>query len=88
VVTVKGGTAENYDEIVEKAHGGHDLNDGEMFRVAGVGDGKLWVIDGWETREQCDASGARVMPAIQEVGLMEATSEPTEFEIHRLVLPK
>jgi hypothetical protein len=71
---------------MEKAYGGHDLSDGEMFRVAGVGEGTLWVIDAWETREQCDASGAKVMPAIQEQGFMEAT-EIKEFEIHSLVLP-
>jgi hypothetical protein len=88
MVTVKGATTENYDEVMEKAFGGHALQDGEMFHVAGVNADGLWVIDGWETREQCDASGAKLMPVLQEEGLMEATGEPTEFEIHSLKLGK
>jgi hypothetical protein len=85
VVKMKGMASEQYDEVMSKAYGGHDLEDGELFHVAGGSGDEWWVIDGWETREQCDASGAKLMPALQELGLMEnMMGPPSEFEIHRL----
>jgi hypothetical protein len=84
IVTVPGVTADQYDEAMERAHGG-SLSDGELFHVAGKGDADWWVIDGWESREQCDAAGQKLMPALQQVGI-SLSQPPQEFEIHNLMV--
>lgn len=74
-------TAEQYDQVIASAYGGK-LDEGEIFHVAGKGAEGWWVIDGWDTREACDASMQRLMPALQEAGI-SMDEMPKEFEIHR-----
>jgi hypothetical protein len=78
-------TKDQYDQVMMTATGG-DLGDGELFRVAGGTENDWWVIDGWESREQCDANMAKLMPAFAQAGIsIDAMPEPpTEFEIHEL----
>jgi hypothetical protein len=81
---VPGMTADEYDKIMEISHGGQPL-EGELFHVAGPADDGWCVIDGWESREACDAAMQKYMSAFQEVGVsMEAMAPPKEFEIHHL----
>jgi hypothetical protein len=56
-----------------------------LFHVAGENDAGWWVIDAWESREQCEKSMAKLMPALQQVGI-SMSEPPREFEIHRLML--
>jgi hypothetical protein len=78
-------TKDQYDQLMQTASGG-GLGDSELFRVAGGTENGLYVIDGWESREQCDANMAKLMPAFAQAGIsIEAMPEPpTEFEIHEL----
>jgi hypothetical protein len=85
MVTVPGMTADQYDNVMELAYGGGHLSDGEIFHVAGGNDAGWWVIDGWESRAQCDASAEKLMPALQEVGI-SLTAPPQEFEIHNIMM--
>ena len=86
IVTIPGVTAGQYDRVIELAYGGK-LSDGELFHVAGQNEAGWWVIDGWESREQCERSFEQLMPALQEVGI-SMSEAPEEFEIHRLTLGK
>jgi hypothetical protein len=84
MVTVPGMTADQYDKVMELAYGG-DLSDGEIFHVAGQNDAGWWVIDGWDSREQCVASSQKLMPALEEVGI-SLNEPPQEFEIHNVMV--
>lgn len=84
MVTMPGVTAHQYDKVMELAYGG-TLSDGEIFHVAGQNDAGWWVIDGWESREQCGASMQKLMPALQEVGI-SLSEPPQEFEIHKIMV--
>jgi hypothetical protein len=86
IVTIPGVTTGQYDRVIELAYGGEPV-DGELFHVAGQSDAGWWVIDGWESREQCERSFEQLMPALQEVGI-SMSEAPQEFEIHRLTLGK
>jgi hypothetical protein len=82
VVTLPGVTADHYDQVMEAAYGSQ-LADGELFHVAGQGEAGWWVIDGWESREQCQSSMQKLMPALEEAGV-SMSAPPQEFEIHKL----
>ena len=74
-------TAEQYDKVMELG-AGNKLGDGELFHVAGP-EGDTWfVIDGWASREQCDANMAKLMPAFAETGVDPSGFSGHEFEIH------
>jgi hypothetical protein len=81
VTKVSGVTGDLYDQIMRAAFGG-DLADGELFRVAGQGQGAWYVIDGWTSREQCDRSMQQLMPEFGEAGLSMNSMTLEEFEIH------
>lgn len=84
IVTIPGVRSDQYDKVIELAYGDQPV-DGELFHVAGQNDAGWWVIDGWESREQCERSFEQLMPALREVGI-SMSEEPKEFEIHRLTL--
>jgi hypothetical protein len=84
IVTIPGVTADQYDQVMEKAFAGRSV-DGELFHVAGQNEAGWWVIDGWQSREQCEASMMKLMPALQEAGI-SMSAQPQEFEIHKLKL--
>jgi hypothetical protein len=82
ITRVSGVTSDQYDEIMRSAHSGA-LADGELFRVAGKGGEDAWyVIDGWNSREQCERSLERLMPAFGKAGLSMESMAVEEFEIH------
>jgi hypothetical protein len=84
ITTAPGLTAEQYDAIMQAAHGGR-LSDGEIFHVAGAADGTWYVVDGWESREQCERSMSKLMPAFAQAGVDPSSFEIREFEIHNLM---
>jgi hypothetical protein len=42
------------------------------------------VSEIWDSREQMDAFGERLMPLLSEVGI-EFSGEPEIFEVHKIV---
>jgi hypothetical protein len=84
MVTMPGVTADQYDRVMTSAFGGQ-LADGELFHVAGGNEAGWWVIDAWDSREQCMQSMQKLMPALQAEGL-SMSAPPQEFEIHALEL--
>ena len=77
-------TAAQYDESVRKLEeAGAFPPDGLDYHVCFGGDGSLRVSEIWDTREQLEAFGERLMPVLTEVGI--DPGEPELMEIHNIV---
>ena len=53
------------------------------YHVCFVADGNLRVSEIWDSREQLEAFGQRLMPVLQEVGV--DPGEPEIMEIHNII---
>jgi hypothetical protein len=77
-------TAAQYDESVRKLEEQGDFPpDGLDYHVCFGTDGSLRVSETWDSREQLDAFGERLMPVLSEVGI--DPGEPEIVEIHNIV---
>jgi hypothetical protein len=77
-------TAEQYDETIRCLEKSGDwLPDGLEYHVAFKSDGKFRVSEIWDSREQFDAFGERLMPVLKDVGI--EPGEPEMLEIHNIV---
>jgi hypothetical protein len=78
-------TAEKYDEatrMLEEA--GVDFPpEGLDYHVCFGSDGNLQVSEIWNSREQFEAFGERLMPVLSEAGI-EFSGEPEVFEVHHI----
>lgn len=81
VTRVKGITKDQYDAVMRAAYGG-TLSDGEIFRVAGQGRDAWYVIDGWESREQCDRAGEKLGSGFNKTGIPVPEMVTDEFDLH------
>ena len=77
-------TAEQYDNAVRR------LNEEGVFPADGLdyelcfGSGdKLKVSQVWDSQEQLDAFGARLMPILEELGIDPGT--PEVVEVHNII---
>jgi hypothetical protein len=77
-------TAAQYDESVSKLEAAGDFPpDGLEYHVCFGTDGSLRVSEIWDSREQLEAFGERLMPVLAEVGI--EPGEPEILEIHNIV---
>jgi hypothetical protein len=77
-------TAEQYDESIRRLEGnGPWPPDGLDYHVCFGSEGKLRVSEIWDSREQLDAFGERLMPVLAEVGI--EPGEPELMDIHNIV---
>ena len=77
-------TAEKYDATVRKLEDAGLLPaEGCSFHVCFGSDGDLRVSEIWDSREQFEAFGERLMPVLADAGI-EFSSEPEIFEVHSL----
>lgn len=77
-------TAAQYDESIRKLNEAGDWPpDGLDYHVCFGGEGNLNVSEIWDSREQLEAFGARLMPVLAEVGI--EPGEPKVIEIHNVV---
>ena len=77
-------TTEQYDEAVRKLEDSGDFPpDGLDYHVAFTVDGKLRVSEVWDSREQFEAFGERLLPVLSEVGI--DPGEPELIEVHNAV---
>ncbi len=82
-----GGTTEQYDEVVQRIQAADQWPpDGLELHVAFGPADDLYVSEIWDSREQFEAFGERLMPVLAELGL--DAGEPEVFEVHELELPK
>jgi hypothetical protein len=77
-------TAEQYDESVRRLTEAGDFPpDGMDYHVCFGPEGKLAVSEIWDSQEQLDAFGERLMPVLAEVGI--EPGEPQLLEVHNTV---
>ncbi len=77
-------TAEQYDETIRRLQGnGPWPPDGLEYHVCFGSEGSLRVSEIWDSREQLDAFGERLMPVLADVGIQPG--EPELAEIHNIV---
>jgi hypothetical protein len=79
-------TTEQYDEAVRKhQEAGIELPpDGMEYHVSFVGpDDNVRVSEIWDSREQWQAYGERLMPILAEIGI--DAGEPEVFEVHNII---
>jgi hypothetical protein len=77
-------TAEQYDESVRRLEEAGDFPpDGMEYHVCfGSGD-NLRVSEIWDSEEQLQAFGEKLMPVLSEVGI--EPGEPEMLEVHRTI---
>jgi hypothetical protein len=77
-------TAEQYDNVVRRLYDeGISPADGLDYELCfGSGD-ELKVSLVWDSKEQFDAFGARLMPILAELGI--DPGEPEVFEVHNII---
>src|SRR3954452_9950132 len=78
-------TKEKYDAVNQKLEdAGVDWPpDGLVMHVCFGDDGDLKVSEIWDSREQMEAFGEKLMPVLSEIGI-EFSGEPQVFEAHNL----
>jgi hypothetical protein len=79
-------TAEKYDEAVRR-HDDAGIEfppEGMEYHVCFGPEGNLRVSEIWDSREQLQAYGERLMPLLADVGI-EFSGDPEIFEVHRTV---
>jgi hypothetical protein len=77
-------TAEKYDESVRKLEEAGEIPaDGLDYHVCFAGDGGLLVSEIWDSKEQFEAFGEKLMPVLNEVGV--EPGEPKVFEVHNII---
>ena len=79
-------TKEKYDSTNEKLEeaGVEWMPEGLDYHVCFGTDGNLMVSEIWDSREQFEAWGEKLMPVLTEFGI-EFSGEPEVFEILNLV---
>jgi hypothetical protein len=77
-------TAEQYDEAVRrlKESAGGFPAEGMDYHVCFGTEGNLRVSEIWDSREQLDAFGERLMPALADIGI--DPGEPDVVEVHNI----
>lgn len=77
-------TAAQYDESIRKLEESGDFPpEGLDYHVCFGTDGNLRVSEIWDSQEQLDAFGERLMPILSEVGI--EPGQPELMEIHNIV---
>ena len=78
-------TPEQYDETIRRLEKSGDwLPEGLEYHVAFRSNGNFRVSEIWDSREQFDAFGERLMPVLKDVGI-ELSGEPEMLEIHNII---
>ncbi len=79
-------TAENYEESIRRhQEAGIALPpDGMEFHVCFGPEGNMRVSEIWDSREQLEAYGEKLMPLLADVGI-EFSGEPEIFEVHNII---
>ena len=77
-------TAQKYDESVRRLReAGEFPPDGLDYHVCFGSEGNLRVSEIWDSKEQLEAFGERLMPLLAEVGI--DPGKPEVLEVHNIV---
>jgi hypothetical protein len=77
-------SVEQYDDTIRRLEEGGDFPpDGLEYHVCFRPEGNLAVSEIWDSREQFEAFGERLMPLLAEVGI--DPGEPQVIEVHNII---
>lgn len=77
-------TAAQYDESIRKLSESGDFPpDGLEYHLCFGTEGNLQVSEIWDSHEQLEAFGERLMPILAEIGI--EAGEPTLLQVHNIV---
>jgi hypothetical protein len=78
-------TTEQYDEGLRRLkEGGEFPPDGLDYHICFGSEGNLRVSEIWDSQEQLQAFGERLMPLLADVGI-EFSGEPEVFPVHNII---
>ena len=78
-------TTEQYDEVIRRLKESSELPaDGFDYHVAFYSEGQLLVSEVWDSHEQFEAFGQRVMGILADVAL-EHTGQPEILQVHNII---
>jgi len=79
-------TTEKYDDTIRRhEEAGIELPpDGLDYHICFGSDGDLRVSEVWDSQEQFEAYGERLMPILADAGI-EFSGEPESFEVHKII---
>ena len=79
-------TTEKYDETIKrlKALDSKWPPEGLAYHVAFTSGGSFRVSEVWDSREQFDTFGERLMPILDDVGV-ELVGKPEMLEVHNII---
>jgi len=81
-----GVTSQEYDQLRERLGVGDTPPPGAGFHVAGIGqDGKIRILEVWDSREEADAWTEKVTAAREEAGFGGRPPSIEYLEVHRMV---
>ena len=82
---VPSSTVEHYDEVMRRLHESGEMPaDGFDYHVAFLSDGQLLVCEVWDSPEQLETFGARIMPLLADAAL-EHSGQPEILEVHNII---
>ena len=77
-------TTEQYDDTIRRLEEAGDFPpEGMEYHVCFLAEGNVRVSEIWDSQEQLDAFGERLMPLLDEVGI--DPGEPEVLEIHNII---
>jgi hypothetical protein len=77
-------SAQEYDEAIRRLEEAGDFPpDGLEYHVCFGSEGNLRVSEIWDSQEQLEAFGERLMPLLAEVGI--EPGQPEVLEIHNII---
>ena len=77
-------TAQQYDDTIHRLEEAGDFPpDGLDYHCCFGTDGSLKVSEIWDSQEQFDAFGERLMPILEEAGI--DPGQPEQIEIHNVI---
>ena len=77
-------TTDQYDETIRRLQGEGDFPpDGMEYHVCFLADGIVRVSEIWDSREQLDTFGQRLMPVLKDVGI--DPGQPEILDIHNII---
>jgi len=78
-------TGEKYDETLRRLESDGDFPpDGLEYHVAFESGGSFRVSEIWDSREQMETFGERLMPILADAGV-ELAGEPEIIEVHNII---
>jgi hypothetical protein len=77
-------TTDQYDETIRRLEEGGDFPpDGMDYHCCFVSDGNVRVSEVWDSRQQLQAFGERLMPILAQVGI--DPGQPEILEVHNVI---